>query len=376
MTSLTAPPIEVQRVETLADVDALAAEWAELEAATPEATGFQSFAWCRTWLAVAGEEAPPRILCLREGGRLVMLLPLQIERRLGVSIARWIGEPLTQYGDALARNEARRACWRKLAEDELSRWPGVDLFALTRLRAGGVMADGTTAGEPFAAPYVDLRLASARRHKSIERRTKRLASRGPLALVDVEPPAKRESLARHGLALKRAWLGARGAYSVGLSHPVAEDFVAALARDGFLRVNVLYVGGEIGAMDLGFVGGGAYRSFLGCFDDRFAEGSPGQALTGKLIARCAAEGLSAYDMLLPADGYKLGWATGETRIESRFLAKSLKGRLAVFLLTWLRPLAKRVLRVGGPLFARLASAFSFRRRHAILLSARREETAA
>ncbi|MGJ0391730.1 MAG: GNAT family N-acetyltransferase [Methylocystis sp.] len=375
MTTSAAPPIEIAWIETLADVDALAAEWAELEAATPEATGFQSFAWCRTWLAVAGERARPRILCLREGGRLVMLLPLQLQRRLGVSIARWIGEPLTQYGDALARDEARRAHWRRLAEHELGRSPDVDLIALSRLRAGGVMADGTTAGEAVSAPYVDLRVAKARRHKSIERRTKRLASYGPLALVDAESPAKRESLARHGLALKRAWLAARGGYSTGLSNPIAEEFIAALARDGFLRVNVLCVGGEVGAVDLGFVGGGAYRSFLGCYDDRFAEGSPGQALTGQLIARCAAQGLSAYDMLLPADAYKLGWATGETRIEARFLARSLKGRLAAFMLTRVRPLAKRIRHAAGLLFARAASAFSFRRRRAIVLASRREEAA-
>lgn len=368
-----ASPYSIERVETLAGVDALAAEWAALESATPEATGFQSVAWCRAWLAVAGERAEPRILCLRDEGRLVMLLPLQIERRLGVSIARWIGEPMTQYGDALALPGAARAQWRAAALAEMARWRDVDLFALTRLRACGVMADGSSAGEPLAAPYVDLRALKPRRQKSVERRIRKLEAYGPILLDEAESPAKRESLTRHALARKRAWLSGRGVYSAGLSNPASEDFLAALAREGFLRVNVLRVGGEIGAIDLGFVSGGVYRSLLGCYDERFAEGSPGQALTGRLIARCAKEGLSVYDMLLPADAYKLAWATGETRIGARFVATSVKGRVAAFALARLRPLAKRVAHAAGPLRARLTRAFSFTRNPASLSPSRREE---
>ncbi|WP_442753743.1 GNAT family N-acetyltransferase [Methylocystis sp. JAN1] len=375
MTAPAASRIRTERIETLAGVDALAAEWAALEDATPEATGFQSFAWCRTWLAVAGERTQARILCVRDSGRLVMLLPLQIERRLGVVIARWIGEPMTQYGDALSLPGEERAQWIAAAQDEMARWRDVDLFALTRLRAGCVMSDGTIAGEPFTAPYVDLRASKPRRHKSIERRVKRLEAYGAILLEEAESPAKRESVTRHALALKRAWLAGKGAYSAGLSNPISEDFLAALARVGFLRANVLRVGGEIGAIDLGFLGGGAYRSLLGSYDNRFAEGSPGQALTGRLIARCAEEGLSAYDMLLPADAYKSAWATGETRIEARFLPTSLKGRAAAFVLAELRPMAKRMMHAAGPWRARLTSAFSFSRRPASLSPSRREEAA-
>lgn len=373
--SLSTPSLSITCLETLAGVDALAAEWAELEAATPEATGFQSFVWCRTWLAIAGERARPRILCLREQGKLVLLAPLQIERSLGVCIARWIGEPMTQYGDALALPGAARARWREAALAEMARWRDVDLLALTRLRAGGVMSDGSVAGEPLAAPYVALDAFRPRRQKSVERRIRKLEALGPILLDEAQSPAKRESLARHALALKRAWLGGRGIYSAGLSNPVSEDFLAALAREGFLRVHALRVGGEIGAMDLGFVGGGAYRSLLGCYDNRFAEGSPGQALTGRLIARCAGEGLSAYDMLLPADVYKLAWATGATQIEARFVANSVRGRAAAFVIAQLRPLAKRILRAAAPGRAYVMGAFSFQRRPASLSTSRREERA-
>lgn len=346
-------PCRVTCVETLDGVDALAAEWAALERATPEATGFQSLVWCRTWLSLSGARLSPRIVCVREGEQLVLLAPLQIERRFGVAVARWIGEPMTQYGDALALPGEGRRRWRALAEQEMARWRDVDLVALTRLRADGVIADGRSFGEALAAPYVDLRQWKPRRHKSVERRARRLEAQGPIALVEPDAPASRESFARRAIALKRAWLRDKGAYSAGLSHPVSEQFLAALARDGFLRINALSVGGEIAALDLGFVAGDVYRSLLGCFAPRFAAGAPGQALTSRLIARCAAQGLSRYDMLLPADSYKLAWATGETRMEARFLATTLRGHIAAFALARLRPLAKRALRMLGGAWARM-----------------------
>jgi CelD/BcsL family acetyltransferase involved in cellulose biosynthesis len=355
--SVTPPAdLRLDRVETLAGVDALRAEWEALERATPEATGFQSFVWCRAWLALAGQQVRPRVLCLREGGRLVMLAPLQIERRFGVTIARWIGEPMTQYGDALAAPGEGRARWRARLEAELTRRGEVDLYALTRLRADAVLSGGDREGEALAAPYVEFARRTQRRRRSVERREKRLETLGPVALDAAETPAKRESLARHALALKRAWLDRKGIFSAGLSHRATEDFLAALAREGYLRVNVLRVGGEAAAFDLGFVGGGAYRSLLGCYDARFAAGAPGQTLTRRLIDHCAAEGLEAYDMLLPADEYKRIWSTGETPVYARFQATSLRGQIAAFVLSRLRPLAKRVVKTLAPLHARLKAA--------------------
>jgi CelD/BcsL family acetyltransferase involved in cellulose biosynthesis len=362
------PTCRVESVETLDGVDRLESEWAELERRTPEATGFQSFRWCRAWLG-ADPEAHPRILCVREGERLVMLWPLQIQKRFGVSIARWIGEPLTQYGDALAEAGEGRARWREVGEAEMARWRDVDLFAFTRIRADGVLAEGACDGEPLSAPYVDLREARPRRHKSIERRARRLEANGPVTLVEARTSAERESLARHALALKREWLRSKGMFSAGLSHPASEDFLAALARDGFLRIHVLRVDGDVAAVDLGFDGGGAYRSFLGCFDNRFAEGSPGQALTSRLIAACAEQGLSAYDLLIPADAYKLLWASGETPVRARFKARNLRGRLAGVAFSSLRPLAKRAVQTVGRL---AAGRFAFSSNAASLSPSRQE----
>lgn len=208
-------PLRIEIAETLESVDALAGEWAALEAQTPEATGFQSYAWCRAWLQAVGvtRGCRPRVVTVWDDRRLVMLWPLQIEAAFGATIVRWIGEPMTQYGDALAGPGDDRAYWRDAVDAEFSRWNDVDLFAFTRLRADGVVAATTTAslnGDGFmAAPFVDLEfpVKPARRHrKRFERRARLLATFGPVRFAEVIDPAERARLARSAIAIKLGWL--------------------------------------------------------------------------------------------------------------------------------------------------------------------------
>jgi CelD/BcsL family acetyltransferase involved in cellulose biosynthesis len=346
-------------------IEALAPEWAALEARCPEATGFQNFDWCAVWLREAAwreEPLRPRVVTVREAERLVMLWPLQVETRFGATIARWIGEPMTQYGDALAEPGAGRSRWRAAAEAEMARWRDVDLVALTRLRADGVVSASGAAirfcESAVSAPFLDLRAGGcARRHKSVERRARRLERLGPLSFEESLDPAARESAARRALAMKRAWLDEKGLMSVGLSAPTTGDFLAGAARAGVLRVHVLRVGGEPAAIDLGLCGGGFYRLLLVAYDPRFAQGSPGQVLTARLIERCAALGLSGFDLLAPADPYKFMWAGAAVAMGERYAPRTLKGRAAAFALARLRPLAKRaVKRVVKALASRVGAA--------------------
>jgi CelD/BcsL family acetyltransferase involved in cellulose biosynthesis len=333
-------------------IDALAQEWAALEAATPEATGFQSHDWCRAWIvAAAARDAPAlfRVVCLREQGRLVMLWPLQIDSLFGVRILRWLGEPMTQYGDALALPGEGRARWREAVEAELARWRDVDLFALTRLRTDGVLAaaglSSTPYGEALAAPFVDFRASSIprTRKKSLARRAKRLSGFGKQRLLQAGTPSVRRELILNALALKRDWLRAKGFVSTGLSSPVTAAFLDQIAKTEMLRIHTLMVGAEVAAIEIGFVAGDAYRSLLGCYDARFSEGAPGHALSERLLEHYSREGVATFDFLAPADAYKRIFARGETPLFAHFSARSLLGGAAAFALKWLRPAAKRLL---------------------------------
>jgi CelD/BcsL family acetyltransferase involved in cellulose biosynthesis len=340
--------IEVAR--TLQSVEALAADWAELEAKTPEATGFQSYEWCRSWIAASRAPADRfRVVTLREDGVLTMLWPLQVDKLLGARVLRWLGEPMTQYGDALALPRAERAHWRAEVEAEIARWRDINLVALTRLRADGVLAASglaaTPYGESLLAPFTDLRASGARRrrHKSIERRARRLAAVSELQLERAATPARRLDLAFRALALKRDWLRANGLFSTGLSNEVTSAFLDLLAQTDFVQIHALKLGANVSAIDVGFVRGGAYRSLMGCYDPRFAKGAPGHALTQRLMDFYAERGLAVYDFLAPDEPYKRAFADGATPLVAHLTARSLSGALAGFAMAWLRPAAKRLL---------------------------------
>jgi CelD/BcsL family acetyltransferase involved in cellulose biosynthesis len=341
----------VETATTAVAIAALADEWRRLELQTPEASGFQNFDWCSPWMEAAaahGDRRSFRILCLRENGRLVMLWPLQLDRLFGVKVARWLGEPMTQYGDALALPGRERIGWLKAAQEEMSGWRDVDLFALQRMRADGVLADAglsaTAYGETLAAPFVDLRSPSKKgTGKSAARRARRLATLGELRLEEADAPQERLEIMRRALALKRDWLRAKGFISAGLSDPVTATFLERLAHDGALRLHALKIGEDTGAIDIGFVSRDAYRSLLGAYDPRFAQGAPGHALSARLIAYFRREGCATYDFLAPADPYKLAFADGEIKLFAYFNARGPAGRVAGFALKWLRPAAKRLL---------------------------------
>ncbi|HYA81251.1 MAG TPA: GNAT family N-acetyltransferase [Methylocystis sp.] len=339
-------------VETLTSpqaIDALATAWGALEAGTPEATGFQSFAWCRAWIEAAREEALEfRVVTLRADGQLVMLWPMQIEGRFGARILRWLGEPMTQYGDALALPSCERKRWRDAVLAEIGRWRDVDLVALTKLRRDGVLAGAdlelARGGDELAAPFVDLRALRPQRResKSAQRRRRKLMAFGEVRFEQAATASRSRELMRTALAQKREWLREKGFFSCGLSHRAASSFLDLLTQGELLRLHALTAGPHIAAIDIGFVRNGVYRSLLGSYDLRCAEGAPGHALTMQLIACCAAEGLAAYDFLAPADPYKLEFADGATPVGAHFKPLSLKGYIAAFMLAQLRPMAKRL----------------------------------
>jgi CelD/BcsL family acetyltransferase involved in cellulose biosynthesis len=340
--------LHVEVVNSFDAMIGLAGEWTALEARTPEATGFQSFAWCHAWLNAAlatGKSCTPRIVVVRENGRLVMLWPIQITTFMFVTVARWIGEPMTQYGDILAEEGPERARWRKAAEQTMQQWTDVDLFMFARLRADGVFArtetiSGSAAQSQFA-PFVDLQMPfeAARRHKSLERRAKRLASFGAVRFAEIVEPAQREKMVRVAIDMKRNWLRSRRFFSVTLSDLTAVHFLADLAHSGYLRIHCLWVDDRVAALDLGF-GKTVHRSLLGCYDLAFAGGSPGHSLTSKMIEQLRADGAERLDLLWPSDTYKYNFATGATAIGAQLIPMSLRGRAAAFAVGFLRPSLK------------------------------------
>ena len=350
--------LTVRTYATPSAIESLSPEWRTLEKATPEATGFQSPAWR---ICCAGGRAAPRIVAVRQAKKLVMLLPLQVESLWGVGVAYWLGEPLAQYGDALALPGPGRAEWLAAADAEIASWKDVDLVAMTRLRVDGVLA---SAGAPlsflkpakFSAPYIELDVASGRRSRSVERRQKKLEKYGPLRFETAGTAQERREAAAQALAMKRQWLRDRRRFSASLSNPQVGENLLALAENGALCAHRLWAGDWLASVELGVKSAGGYRSLVGAFDIGMAEASPGHALTLHMLEALAREGVTRFDFLPPADPYKMLFATGASPMGALYRPLNLRGALAAFALARLRPLAKRVLQAAAQLGLSLETA--------------------
>ena len=68
-------------LDQLQDFATLEEEWEDLHRNAAFATPFQSWAWLYSWWEFYGKDYELRVVTIREGGLLVGLMPLMLERR-------------------------------------------------------------------------------------------------------------------------------------------------------------------------------------------------------------------------------------------------------------------------------------------------------
>jgi CelD/BcsL family acetyltransferase involved in cellulose biosynthesis len=121
-------------------------------------------------------------------------------------------------------------------------------------------------------------------------------------------------------------------------------FARLAAREGWLRLSFLEIGGTpvAGVYDCAFAG----RAFCvrSAFDERYAHRSPGLVLIGEALRRSIEEGLAEYDFLGAAEHHKLRWGS---LTRTRITVRGYRGASSLPAYAYrarLRPLAGRVRR--------------------------------
>jgi CelD/BcsL family acetyltransferase involved in cellulose biosynthesis len=124
--------IEVVVTERDEDFAALEEEWEDLHSDSPFATPFQSWAWLYSWWEHYGEGYELRLVTVREGGLLVGLMPLMLERRGGFRRLLFVGTGLTDYLDILMRGgwESSVSDVARRALQRMDSWQVADLQQL------------------------------------------------------------------------------------------------------------------------------------------------------------------------------------------------------------------------------------------------------
>jgi CelD/BcsL family acetyltransferase involved in cellulose biosynthesis len=327
--------LEVVEIRGAAAFDTLRNEWQTLFRAAG-ASPFLTFEWLSTWHEWLGSGREPLLLCAREDGQLVGLLPLAVEeRRLWKCFGKlqrlsFLGEAFggADYLDVIALPE-RRAAVSALLFDHLAQRGGFDLlelegfatdspnFAALLARFSAAASFNVRQTPHYTCPQVELNsdwptfLANSRRRDNFKQKLRRIRQRYEFDYRVVTEAAEIEAaFERYYKLHENRWAGHGGSDATG--HARLREFqraaVSRLAATGLLRFEELWIDGECRASNYGLDDGVNFYFYSAGYDQAWRNMSPGLVLTGLSIESAIQRGLKRFDFLRGDETYKFDWA--------------------------------------------------------------------
>jgi CelD/BcsL family acetyltransferase involved in cellulose biosynthesis len=313
-------------VRDRAGFDALEPQWNVLLAGAGRDTHlFQTFNWNWHWanhyLSAAAQPATTSlaIVTAHRQGRLIALWPLVLVRCGGLKVLRWMGEPVSQYGDVLVaklpdKAAVLRQCWRYIV-DHL----GADAAHLRKVRADADIAPllaslGLTELASARAPYLDLASApdfanyetrySHKARKNRRRLMRRLEQEGSIQITRHTGGGEARAAALAAIALKRAWSHSSLRLAPSLSDARFAAFFADVAearrRPAGCAVTTMRCNGVIASIAIDVTTAGRRAAHMIVHDPAFQRLSPGTLLLQEWIRAASTEGIATFDLLAPA----------------------------------------------------------------------------
>jgi CelD/BcsL family acetyltransferase involved in cellulose biosynthesis len=260
--------------------------------------------------------------------------------------------------DGLNAAELLREAWRFI-KTELA----PDVARLRKVRDDAAVAPlftelGALSTQRLEAPYLDLAAAtdfaayeqrySPRSRRNRRRLARRFEERGPMAIERHQEGLRARDLAKLALTLKRDWLKDRGLVSPALSDPRMDAFFADIAEGAMhpvgCQISALTSDGEAAAIEITVRCKDRTVMHVIVFNLKYEKAGAGVLLLEESIAKSFDGVCRVFDLLAPADGYKLDWADATTGVTDWALPVSRKGWLYARLYLGLaRPSIKRAL---------------------------------
>jgi CelD/BcsL family acetyltransferase involved in cellulose biosynthesis len=328
MTGRVGGSCDIAVIRDRAGFESLATEWTELfeRAGRPEQL-FQTFEWLDCWADhFLDDPGRLRLVIGRRDGRLAMVWPLIITTNcFGLAQLGWMGEPVSQYGDALLEpgplaHETLVAGWsavRALGAD-------VALFRKTRgdSNVGALLAVQAIACEHAEAPFAQFRgktdfamvlsRRSPKAQSSRRRLLRRLQETGDISFETGADPQSAQSLLRAAFRMKRDWLLRRGLYSAPIESDAMLtfflDFAARAPDQVTTLVDAILRDGQPVSVGVTLACKGSGFGHLLAHDPDCDKQGAGVLLAEHVMKSCFARRLERYDMLAPYDAYKAEWA--------------------------------------------------------------------
>jgi CelD/BcsL family acetyltransferase involved in cellulose biosynthesis len=372
-------PLAAGRMLRIVDhPDRIRAEWEGLEK-SGLATVYQRRPFVGAWLETIGraEKVRPALLVLADAGETILILPLVIERRFGVRIARFPGGSHSNHNmplfaparfAALPPEEAAGLLVQML--DVASRRFGIDIYVFDRqpvtwnkvpnpmVAAIGGRVSPTIAQNVCLAEGFDALLArhhGAAKRKKVRAKERILSAAGDYGIQWASSGAECHALLDVFLAQKSQQLAAKGIHDV---------FGDAATRAFFHRVIDMSSCGEPVLELAGLSAGGAVRAvrgygrqrerislmFQSYSDDELTRGSPGETLLFRSIEQFCGRGVLHIDFGVGRERYKDSWADTEFPLVDSVRPMTLPGRLFAIGVC-MRRTAERRIRNSPRLFA-------------------------
>jgi CelD/BcsL family acetyltransferase involved in cellulose biosynthesis len=356
----------LRHIDQLSGMEAVADRWRALEtkAGTP-LSYFQTYDWCRAWVETFAGPDSGKALFIQTAWRgedMVAVWPLMIFTRTGLRHAATLGDPYSQYSNVIfdptqiTESELEGFITKALAAAD------VDVAAFDAVPARSALArhlgvhPGSVTGQNNESLILDLTPWSSAsayaagltrdQRKNRERKRKQLAQQGEIGFEILWPDNPEFApLVRRAIEMKRDWLKTTGRLSVSMMGS-PEDFFSQLPGSkehlSGAVMSVMRVGGQVVAIEIGFLQNRHYYGHIGSFDWDFADFSPGKIQIEMTIRWLIDQGVARYDFLANATDYKRSWSNLSEPLKSFAVPFSFKGRIyAEAWLPSLKPALKR-----------------------------------
>lgn len=360
--------IRMRVVEGLDGFLALREDWNTLfeRCAQPHQV-FQSHLLLSLWAGSYGELSRDIVAVTAwRGDRLVAALPLVRMRKAGVTMLRIMGARIAQFDDMLldpeCDNATKEHLWQAVAG------LGADYLDVRRVRADSALRQVLQGrGQPFEvseAPFACLATRvgrdgpgeaySAKERSNFRRRLRRIGERGHLSMNTYPAGSHAVSLAMEAIAMKRRFLRRIGVLRSAVNAPEFASFFAGAAADpkSGLFVSTIEIDGRPVAIDLSFLCKGTGFGHVLASDPEWEREAVGSLLVHHVFAAAREAGTATFDLLAPADPYKMRHADGTTPVASHIYPFTAKGRLVAAAYRRGVPVARRLAHLAARLRSR------------------------
>lgn len=335
------PPLRVEAVTDLADLDALAGPWASLVHRSPHATAYASPAFVLTWYRHFEQPGGIYAVAVWHGDDLVGIAPFA-RTSLGwgpasASLLVSAGTEHGDYGEPLVGRDAD-AVAAAIADHLAGLVRRRTVINVRRLREGGALLRALEAHDGLRrAPMGYVAEASvvrfdqlddparhlqrlARKH-NVPRRLRRLAeAHGEVAYL---PDVADVTLGLDAMRdmLRRRWPAGEGPpmFASPGTEAFWRDAIRALVESGFGRVAMMTAGGRPLAVSTVLEIDDRQVSDNAAYEPDFARFGPGQAEMHMMLTHALATGATEVDLRAGDFPYKHRWANASHRTRSLVL---------------------------------------------------------